>query len=90
MKLKPVFDRKNGTATPGNSSQVTDGAVALLVTNEERAAQLGFTPLGALTGYAARGFPIDEACRRASAHGAAVLRGTTLDPWASQRDFDVT
>src|SRR3954463_7933048 len=30
-KLRPVFDRKNGTVTAGNSSQITDGAVALLV-----------------------------------------------------------
>jgi len=54
-KLKPVFDRKTGTVTPGNASQVTDGAVALLVMSEPRAQQLGFTPLGALTGYAYAG-----------------------------------
>ncbi|MEW6302960.1 MAG: thiolase family protein [Verrucomicrobiota bacterium] len=44
--LKPVFDRKHGTVTAGNASQITDGAVALLVMTEERAAQLGFKPLG--------------------------------------------
>ena len=54
-KLKPVFDRKNGTVTAGNSSQITDGAVALLVMSEMKAAELGFTPLGALTGYAYAG-----------------------------------
>jgi acetyl-CoA acetyltransferase family protein len=54
-KLKPVFDRKTGTVTAGNASQVTDGAVALLVMSESRAEQLGFTPLGALTGYAYAG-----------------------------------
>jgi acetyl-CoA C-acetyltransferase/acetyl-CoA acyltransferase len=54
-RLKPVFDRRTGTVTPGNASQVTDGAVALLVMSERRAAQLGFTPLGALTGYAYAG-----------------------------------
>ena len=36
-KFKPVFDRKNGTVTAGNSSQITDGAVALLVMSEQRA-----------------------------------------------------
>ncbi|MBI4661611.1 MAG: thiolase family protein [Verrucomicrobia bacterium] len=51
-KLKPVFDRKYGTVTAGNSSQITDGAVALLIMTEERASQLGFTPLGGLLGYA--------------------------------------
>ena len=54
-KLKPVFDRKTGTVTAGNASQVTDGAVALLVMTEKRASELGFTPLGALTGYAYAG-----------------------------------
>ncbi len=54
-KLKPVFDRKNGTVTAGNSSQITDGAVALLVMSEMKAAELGLTPLGALTGYAYAG-----------------------------------
>lgn len=54
-KLKPVFDGKYGDVTAGNSSQVTDGAVALLVMTEERAAELRFEPLGALTGYAYAG-----------------------------------
>src|SRR5262249_39640782 len=54
-KLKPVFDRKTGTVTAGNASQVTDGAVALLVMSETRADELGFTPLGVLTGYAYAG-----------------------------------
>jgi len=54
-KLKPVFDRRTGTVTAGNASQITDGAVALLVMSEERASQLGFTPLGVLTGYAYAG-----------------------------------
>lgn len=54
-RLKPVFDRRNGTVTAGNSSQITDGAVALLVMSEMKAAELGFTPLGAMTGYAYAG-----------------------------------
>lgn len=52
MQLKPIFDRKYGSVTAGNSSQVTDGAVALLVMGEKRAKELGFTPLGVLIGYA--------------------------------------
>jgi len=54
-RLKPVFEKKTGTVTAGNSSQITDGAVALLVMTEEKARELGFTPLGALTGYAYAG-----------------------------------
>jgi acetyl-CoA acetyltransferase family protein len=53
--LRPVFDRKTGTVTAGNSSQITDGAVALLVMTEQKAADLGLTPLGILTGYAYAG-----------------------------------
>ncbi len=55
QKLKPVFAKRNGTVTAGNSSQVTDGAVALLVANERRARELGFKPLGYLRGYASAG-----------------------------------
>ena len=54
-KLKPVFDRKTGTVTAGNASQITDGAVALLVMSESKANELGFAPLGCLTGYAYAG-----------------------------------
>jgi acetyl-CoA C-acetyltransferase/acetyl-CoA acyltransferase len=55
-KLKPAFDRRYGTVTAGNSSQISDGAVALLVMTEEKAAELGFTqPLGRLAEYAYTG-----------------------------------
>lgn len=54
-RLRPVFDRRTGTVTPGNSSQITDGAVALLVMTEGKANELGLTPLGVLTGYAYAG-----------------------------------
>ena len=50
-KLKPVFEKHTGTVTPGNASQVTDGAVALLVMSERKAEELGLEPLGVLTGY---------------------------------------
>ena len=53
-KLRTVFD-KYGTVTAGNSSQVTDGAVALLVISAPRAMELGLTPLGFLTHYAYTG-----------------------------------
>jgi acetyl-CoA C-acetyltransferase/acetyl-CoA acyltransferase len=54
-KLKPVFDRKTGTVTAGNASQITDGAVAMLVMSESRASELGYAPLGYLAGYAYAG-----------------------------------
>ena len=42
--LKPAF-REDGRITAANSSQISDGSAALLVTTSERAAQLGLTPL---------------------------------------------
>lgn len=50
-KLRPVFDRKYGTLTAGNSSPLTDGASALLLMSEEKARALGYTPLGFLKSY---------------------------------------
>jgi hypothetical protein len=43
--LRPVFDRKTGTITPGNSSPLTDGASAGLFMREDRAKSVGLAPL---------------------------------------------
>jgi acetyl-CoA acyltransferase len=51
-KLKPVFDRRYGTVTAGNSSPLTDGASALLLMSEKKAKSLGLEPLGYLRSYA--------------------------------------
>jgi acetyl-CoA acyltransferase len=50
--LSPVFDRRHGSLTAGNSSPLTDGASALLLMSEERAAYEGRRPLGYLRSYA--------------------------------------
>jgi len=50
--LKPVFDRRNGTITAGNSSPLTDGAAALLMMSEEKAKALGYAPLGFIRSFA--------------------------------------
>jgi acetyl-CoA acyltransferase len=42
--LKPAF-KPDGTITAANSSQISDGAAALLITTSEKAAELGLTPL---------------------------------------------
>lgn len=51
-RLKPVFDRKWGTVTAGNSSPLTDGAAAVLLMSEEKAKALGYEPLGYLRSWA--------------------------------------
>src|SRR5215469_10036850 len=43
-KLKPSF-REDGVIHAGNSSQISDGSAALLITTPERAASLGLTPV---------------------------------------------
>jgi acetyl-CoA acyltransferase len=50
--LKPVFDRKYGSVTAGNSSPLTDGGACVLLMSEERARSLGYTPLGIIRSYA--------------------------------------
>lgn len=45
-KLKPVFEPITGTVTAGNSSQVTDGAAAVLIMKESVAKSMGYTPIG--------------------------------------------
>lgn len=50
--LKPVFDRKYGTVTAGNSSPLTDGGACVLLMNEEKAKALGYPPLGIIRSYA--------------------------------------
>jgi acetyl-CoA C-acetyltransferase len=45
-QLKPVFDRKYGSVTSGNSSQVTDGAAMLLLASDEAVKRHGLAVLG--------------------------------------------
>jgi acetyl-CoA acetyltransferase family protein len=54
-KLKPAFERETGTVTAGNSSQITDGAAALLLMTERALKESGLSPLGRLEGYAYAG-----------------------------------
>jgi acetyl-CoA acyltransferase len=51
-KLKPSFDTRHGTVTPGNSSVSADGAGAVLLMTESKAKALGYEPLGYLRSWA--------------------------------------
>ena len=53
-RLKPAF-KQNGTVTAGNSSQMSDGAAAVIVMERERAEALGLKPLVRFLGYAVAG-----------------------------------
>jgi len=50
-RLKPVFDRQNGSVTAANSSPLTDGASAVLMMSESKAKALGYQPLGYIKSY---------------------------------------
>jgi acetyl-CoA C-acetyltransferase len=50
-KLRPAFTKK-GTVTAANASKINDGAAAVIVMSEDRAKDLGLTPLATIEGYA--------------------------------------
>jgi len=54
-KLKPIFDRRDGSVTVGNSCQVTDGAAVMLTMDAEMAKSEGIEPLGYVRAYAYAG-----------------------------------
>jgi acetyl-CoA acyltransferase len=53
-KLKPAF-KEDGKVTAGNSSQITDGASAVLIMSEEKALELGYTPRAKFIAFALAG-----------------------------------
>ncbi len=53
-KLRPVFHVK-GSVTAGNSSQTSDGAAATVVMSEDKAKELGLTPIARFVGFAVAG-----------------------------------
>ncbi len=56
-KLKPAFiaEEDGGRVTAGNSSQITDGAAAMLIMSEQRALELGLTPRARFVEFALAG-----------------------------------
>ena len=48
-KLKPVFDRPDGTVTAGNSSQVSDGACLFILASEKAVQKFNLKPIGTIT-----------------------------------------
>ena len=55
-RLKPVF-RAGGTVTAGNSSQMSDGAAAVLLMSADKAKELGLKPLAKFVAYSVAGCP---------------------------------
>jgi len=91
-RLKPFFDRKYGTVTAGNSSQVTDGAVWLILATEEGLKRHGLEPIGRLVDSewaaldpAQMGLgPVHAATPLMQRHGLAL---NDLDAWEINEAF---
>jgi len=56
-RLAPAFKMQGGSVTAGNSSQMSDGAAALVLLSGDRMRQLGLKPLARFVGYAVAGCP---------------------------------
>ena len=54
-RLQPIFDPLMGSVTAGNASQISDGAVALLLADEEKISSLNLQPMGRIVSYAFTG-----------------------------------
>ena len=52
--LKPAF-KPDGVVTAGNSSQISDGSAAVLIMSEEKADDLGLTPMACFVGFSLAG-----------------------------------
>lgn len=91
-KLKPFFDRKYGKVTPGNSSQITDGAAWLILASERAVERHGLTPLGRIVDSQWSGLdpaqmglgPVHAATPILSRHGLAL---NDLDAWEINEAF---
>ena len=91
-KLKPFFDKKYGRVTPGNSSQITDGAAWLVLASEEAVERHGLKPLGRIVDSQWAGLapdqmglgPVHAAMPILQRHGLAP---NDLDAWELNEAF---
>ena len=70
-RLKAAF-KEGGSTTAGNSSQVSDGAAAVVVARRSVAVALGVAPLATMLSYAVVGVPPDEMVRDVASFGRLV------------------
>jgi acetyl-CoA C-acetyltransferase len=91
-KLKPFFDRKYGNVTPGNSSQITDGATWLVLASEEAVNRHGLVPVGRIVDSEWAGLdpaqmglgPVHASTPILKRHGLAL---NDLDAWEINEAF---
>ncbi|MDN3680580.1 acetyl-CoA C-acyltransferase FadI [Vibrio tapetis subsp. quintayensis] len=81
-KLRPAFDRKNGSVTAANSTPLTDGAAAVLMMREGKAKELGLEILGYIRSYAFSAIDVHEDMLMGPSHATPIAldrAGITLD-----------
>jgi acetyl-CoA C-acetyltransferase len=91
-KLRPFFDRKYGNVTPGNSSQITDGAAWLVLASEDAVRRHRLEPIGRIVDSQWAGLdpaqmglgPVHAATPILKRHG---LRLDSLDYWEINEAF---
>ncbi|MFA4970219.1 MAG: acetyl-CoA C-acetyltransferase, partial [Sulfuritalea sp.] len=91
-KLKPFFDRSYGKITPGNSSQITDGAAWLLLASAEAVEKYQLQPIGKITDTQWAGLdpaqmglgPVHAATPILQRHGLGL---NDLDAWEINEAF---
>ncbi len=91
-KLKPFFDRKFGNVTPGNSSQITDGAAWLVLASEDAVKRHALEPIGRIVDSEWAGLdpaqmglgPVHAATPILQRHG---LKPADLDLWEINEAF---
>ena len=91
-KLRPVFDRRHGRITAGNSSQVTDGAAWLLLASQKAVDEHRLTPLGRIVDVQWAGLdpaqmglgPVHAATPLLQRHGLGL---NDLDAWEINEAF---
>ncbi len=91
-RLKPFFDKKYGKVTPGNSSQITDGGVWLVLASEEAVARHGLEPIGRIVDSQWAGLdpaqmglgPVHAATPILQRHGLGL---NDLDAWEINEAF---
>ena len=91
-KLRPFFDRKYGSVTPGNSSQITDGAAWMLLASEEALKKHGLEPIGRIVDSEGAGLdpaqmglgPVHAATPILKRHGLGL---DDLDYWEINEAF---
>lgn len=54
-RIRPAFEKENGTVTAANASGINDGAAMLIVMSKDKADELGLNPLAIIKGFASVG-----------------------------------